>query len=85
MQSMADRYPGEAVVFDVKCSASLPKLISELGMRPVMHRSGHSFMKQKMQVTGAPLDMFTMLIGSIAIGLSVDDTVHFLTKYQTGR
>ncbi len=55
VQSMADRYPGEAVVFDVKCSASLPKLISELGMRPVMHRSGHSFMKQKMQETGAPV------------------------------
>lgn len=26
---------------------------------------------------GLPLDMFTMLIGSIAIGLAVDDTIHF--------
>lgn len=55
VQSLADRYPEEAVVFDVKCSTSLPKLISELGMKPVMHRSGHSFMKQKMQETNAPL------------------------------
>ena len=55
VQSIADLYPGEAAVFDVKCSASLPKLISSLGMKPVMHRSGHSFMKQKMQETNAPL------------------------------
>ena len=35
-----------------------------------------------MQVTGAPLDMFSMLIGSIAIGLSVDDTVHFMHGFR---
>ncbi len=34
---------------------------------------------------GAPLDMFTMLIGSIAIGLSVDDTVHFMYHYRDYR
>ena len=34
---------------------------------------------------GAPLDMFTMLIGSIAIGLSVDDTVHFMYHYKQYR
>ncbi len=28
--------------------------------------------------TGIPMDMFTMLIGSIAIGIAVDDTVHFV-------
>lgn len=55
VQSMADRYPGEAVVFDVKCNVSLPELVSELGMQPIMHRSGHSFMKQKMQETNAPI------------------------------
>lgn len=35
-----------------------------------------------MQVSGAPLDMFSMLIGSIAIGLSVDDTVHFMHGFR---
>ena len=35
-----------------------------------------------MQITGAPLDMFSMLIGSIAIGLSVDDTVHFMHGFR---
>ena len=31
---------------------------------------------------GLPLDLFTMLIGSIAIGLAVDDTIHFLHNYR---
>ncbi len=54
-QAIAPHYPGEAVVFDVKCSKSLEELIRDSGMQPVMHRSGHSFMKQKMQETNAPL------------------------------
>jgi len=31
---------------------------------------------------GIPLDMFTLLIGSIAIGLAVDDTIHFFHNYR---
>lgn len=31
---------------------------------------------------GIPLDLFTMLIGSIAIGLAVDDTIHFLHNFR---
>ena len=29
-----------------------------------------------------PLDLFTMLIGSIAIGLAVDDTIHFMHNFR---
>ena len=29
-----------------------------------------------------PLDIFTMLIGSIAIGLAVDDTIHFMHNFR---
>ncbi len=29
-----------------------------------------------------PLDAFTLLIGSIALGLAVDDTIHFMHNYQ---
>ena len=29
-----------------------------------------------------PLNMFTMLVGSIAIGLSVDDTIHFISNFK---
>jgi predicted RND superfamily exporter protein len=34
-----------------------------------------------MGIFDMPLDMFTMLIGSIAIGLAVDDTIHFMRNY----
>lgn len=52
---IAPAYPGAAIVFDVKCSRNLSRLILHLGCVPVMHRSGHSFMKQKMLETQAPL------------------------------
>ena len=32
--------------------------------------------------TGIPLDVFTLLIGSIAIGLAVDDTIHFMHNFR---
>jgi predicted RND superfamily exporter protein len=31
---------------------------------------------------GIPLDAFTLLIGSIAIGLAVDDTIHFMHNFR---
>ncbi|MGH0032191.1 MAG: efflux RND transporter permease subunit [Myxococcota bacterium] len=31
---------------------------------------------------GRPLDTFTMLVGSIAIGLAVDDTIHFMHNFR---
>ncbi len=45
--------PGSRVVYDVKCSTQVPRLIAALGGTPVMSRSGHSFMKQSMQDSGA--------------------------------
>ena len=35
-----------------------------------------------LQVIGEPLDLFTMIIGSIAIGLTVDDNVHFIHGFK---
>lgn len=35
-----------------------------------------------MWVLRLPLDMFTMMIGSVAIGLAVDDTVHFMHNFR---
>ncbi|MEX2131333.1 MAG: phosphomannomutase/phosphoglucomutase [Pseudohongiellaceae bacterium] len=55
IEDILPRHPGEKVIYDVKCSTRLPDTIKALGGRPVMHRSGHSFMKQKMQETGAVL------------------------------
>lgn len=33
-------------------------------------------------ITGVPLDFFTMMLAPIIIGISVDDTVHFISNYQ---
>ncbi|MBT8147041.1 MAG: phosphomannomutase/phosphoglucomutase [Gammaproteobacteria bacterium] len=55
ISSIAPHYPGEPIIFDVKCSSRLATLIRSCGGVPVMHKSGHSFMKQKMQETNAPL------------------------------
>jgi len=35
-----------------------------------------------MYMMNIPLDMFTLLIGSIAIGLAVDDTIHFMHNFR---
>ena len=55
IKAIAPKYPGACIVYDVKCSSAIAQLATELGAIPVMHRSGHSFMKQKMAETGAPL------------------------------
>lgn len=49
------RNPGADVVYDIKCSRHLNQLIASHGGRPVMWKSGHSLIKQKMRETGALL------------------------------
>ena len=39
---------GDEVIFDVKCSQALEDVISELGGRPIMWKTGHSLIKNKM-------------------------------------
>jgi len=47
--------PGKAVIFDVKCSEVLPQMLRRAGLEPIMWKTGHSFIKQKMKDLGAPL------------------------------
>jgi phosphomannomutase/phosphoglucomutase len=47
--------PGKAVIFDVKCSEVLPQMLRQAGLEPIMWKTGHSFIKQKMKDLGAPL------------------------------
>jgi len=47
--------PGAEIVFDVKCSKHLPEQIVKHGGRPLMWKTGHSFMKAKLKETGAML------------------------------
>jgi phosphomannomutase/phosphoglucomutase len=54
-QDVVSRNPGADVVFDVKCSRNLSDLISRYGGRPVLWKTGHAFMKEKMAETGALL------------------------------
>jgi phosphomannomutase/phosphoglucomutase len=43
------------IIFDVKCSQALPAAIEAAGGRPVMWKTGHSLIKEKMKESGAPL------------------------------
>jgi phosphomannomutase/phosphoglucomutase len=49
-----DRVPGATILYDVKCTGHLPKVIREAGGNPVMYKTGHSLMKAKMKEVGAP-------------------------------
>lgn len=46
--------PGTPIVFDVKCSQVLEDEIRRLGGKPLMWKTGHSLLKQKMLDSGAP-------------------------------
>jgi phosphomannomutase/phosphoglucomutase len=54
-QDVVSRNPGADILFDVKCTRNLNALISNYGGRPIMWKTGHSFMKEKMAETGALL------------------------------
>ena len=45
---------GETVVFDVKCSQALEDMIAEKGGKPLMWKTGHSLIKQKMKEMKVP-------------------------------
>lgn len=47
--------PGSTVLYDVKSSRRLKTLIAGFGGKPMMWKTGHSFMKRKMRETGAAL------------------------------
>jgi phosphomannomutase len=49
------RLPGSTIVYDVKCSQVLPDIIREHGGVPVMWKTGHSLMKQKIAELKSPL------------------------------
>jgi phosphomannomutase/phosphoglucomutase len=54
-QDVVSRNPGADILFDVKCTRNLNSLISNYGGRPIMWKTGHSFMKEKIVETGALL------------------------------
>lgn len=54
-RDVLSRNPGAPVIFDVKCSSLLPTEIERSGGRPVMARTGHSFLKARLKQEQAPL------------------------------
>ncbi len=47
--------PGAPIIFEVKCSQALVEEVERLGGRPVMWRTGHSLIKEKMRQEDSPL------------------------------
>ena len=54
-EDMLERNPGAKVIFDVKCTGNLARVIEEAGGEPEMWRTGHSLIKARMKETGALL------------------------------
>ena len=46
---------GQPIIFDVKCSQALPMEIERAGGKPIMWKTGHSLIKDKMKETHAPI------------------------------
>lgn len=54
-EEILKRNPGAEIIFDVKCSRLLAKVIEEAGGKATMWRTGHSLIKQKIKQSGALL------------------------------
>jgi len=51
-KDILSRHPQSEIIFDVKCSRHLSKVIEESNGIPIMWKTGHSFMKTKLKETG---------------------------------
>jgi len=49
------KQPGATIIFEVKCSQALPEEIEKAGGVPLMWKTGHSLIKEKMREVHAPL------------------------------
>ena len=47
--------PGSVFIADIKSSKTFAEEITRMGGKPIIWKTGHSFIKQKMNETGAPL------------------------------
>jgi phosphomannomutase/phosphoglucomutase len=52
---IARKGKGQPIIFDVKCSQALPEAIEKAGGKPIMWKTGHSLIEEKMHETGAPI------------------------------
>ncbi len=54
-RQVLEKNPGSKIIFDVKCSQALPEDIEAHGGTPIMWKTGHSYIKQKLWAEKAPL------------------------------
>ncbi len=54
-KDVLERNPGAQIIYDIKCTTNLAKVIKENGGEPLMWVTGHSLVKAKLRETGAPL------------------------------
>lgn len=54
-EDVLSRNPAAKIIYDVKCSGNLGKVISAAGGEPEMWQTGHSLIKARMKATGALL------------------------------
>ena len=55
VEDILSKHKKGSIVYDVKCSTNLEKIISDLNGTPVMSRTGHSYIKSKIIETDALL------------------------------
>jgi phosphomannomutase/phosphoglucomutase len=54
-KDVLSRNPGAEIIYDVKCTRLLAPWIEKHGGRPLVWKTGHSFVKAKLKESGAPL------------------------------
>jgi phosphomannomutase/phosphoglucomutase len=54
-EDLLSRNPGAEILFDVKCSRLLPRVIERAGGKATMWKTGHSLIKRQMKASGALL------------------------------
>ena len=54
VKDVLSREPGSTIIYDVKCTGQLHKVIEEAGGTAMMYKTGHSLIKNKMKEVDAP-------------------------------
>ncbi|NOX75234.1 MAG: phosphomannomutase/phosphoglucomutase [Gammaproteobacteria bacterium] len=54
-QDVLSRNPGAEIIYDIKCTTNLHKIIEQAGGKATMWKTGHSFIKAKLKESGAAL------------------------------
>ncbi len=54
VKDVLSRVPGSTIIYDVKCTGHLQHVIEEAGGIPLMYKTGHSLIKNKMKEVDAP-------------------------------